>query len=185
MSKRWKALIGTAGVLVPSLTGCGGSSSSDTSAPALMPRSVATTLSNGLTAKLAEDRSTISVDGSVTYTLTLTNSTTQPITFQPTFGPNDVSGVSGSILLTDPSGKSEPAAGISVTPIGGTGPAMTLAPGQSVSGTEVVGNSTAYTYSLLGPYTATASFRVVQGGTTTSFGMEIDAMTGPLVVTAQ
>jgi len=60
---------------LPGLAGCGGSSSSGTNSPILTPRSVSTILPNGLTVTLAEDRTLVSVGGTVNYTMTLTNST--------------------------------------------------------------------------------------------------------------
>ena len=66
-----------AGLLALALAGCGGSSSStNTSGPILLvPHSVTTTLPNGLTGTLMEDRSAVSVGGTVTYTMTLANPT--------------------------------------------------------------------------------------------------------------
>jgi hypothetical protein len=171
------ALFYTAGALIlPALTGCGGSSSSNTNAPTLTPRSVSTTLSDGLTGTLTEDRIAVAKGGTVNYTLTLSNQTTQPITYQPFISPD--------LTVKDPAGNVTYPTVISNAV--GIGPSTTLAPGQSsVYDTEAVGGSGIGGYSATGQYTAQASFGVVQGGTATSSGTDIFATAGPLPVTVQ
>lgn len=65
------------------LAGCGGSSgSSSPTLITLQPRAVSATTANGLTATLSENVDVISQNGSVTYTLMLTNPTGQTVTMQ-------------------------------------------------------------------------------------------------------
>lgn len=178
-------------LLVPGLAGCGGSSSStDTSSPpVLVPRSVSAALSNGLTATLTEDRSVVSIGGAVNYTATLTNSTAQPITYQSVLSGTNSFSVPAGLVVGNPSGQT-------VYPLGAfaqyvaAGPSITLAPGQSVSGTlalrtaSIPGVAVTQGYAAAGQYSATASFAVVPG---TSFDLAqlIAVNVGPLPVTAQ
>lgn len=178
-------------LLMPGLAGCGGSgSSTNTSGPIfLVPRSVSSTLSNGLTATLTEDRSTVSVGGTVTYTATLTNPTTQAITYQPTLSGSNSFSVPAALVISNPSGQSvyplEPTAQFI-----GVGASVTLAPGQSVSGTQTVsttsipGASVTQGFSAAGQYTAKAYFSVVPG-TSSDVSQAVTATAGPLPVTAQ
>ncbi len=173
-----------AALILPTLTGCGGSSSSSTSAPALTPRSVSTTLSNGLTGTLTEDRSTVSVGGTVNYTLTLTNSTAQPITYQPLISGTFFSNAPAYLAVTNSAGTLSFPTG-PLPQLGGTGPSTTLAPGQSITGTVAVGSSSLAGqggYAAAGQYNATASFAILPGA---SGGTQISASTGPLPVTVQ
>ena len=180
-------LLWTAGALAsPWLTGCGGSSSSGTNAPVLTPRSVSATLSDGLTATLTEDRSTVPVGGTVTYTVTLTNSTAQPVTYQPVYGPGSAPPVPASLTVTDPSANV-------VYPVGPSpqlvyiGPSITLTPGQSVSETQavsttpVVGLTIAEGYSRTGQHAATATLSTIPA---TSGNGQTNETVGPLTVTA-
>ena len=161
---------------LPALAGCGGSSSSSTSAPTLTPRSVSAPLSNGLTGTLTENRLTVSVGGTVTYTLTLSNATAQPITYQPLISPD--------LMVQDPSGN---LINPTFTNLVGIGPSTTLAPGQSARyDMEVIGGSNGNgSYSVTGQYNATGSFGVRQSGTATSPGIDIFAAAGPLPITVQ
>ena len=178
---------------LPSLTGCGGSSSSGTSAPTPMPLSASATLSDGLTATLTEDRSTVSVGGTVTYTATLTNPTALPITYQPVIsgaasfsGP--AFGVPATLVVDSPAGQTVYPVGV-IANFVGIGPSVTLTPGQSVSGTQAVSTNTdtgltvSQGYFAAGRYTASAYFSVVSG--TSANSQPIAATAGPLTVTAQ
>ncbi len=183
--KRSAALFCIAGALVlPLLTGCGGSSSSSTSAPTLTPRSASTTLSDGLTGTLTEDRTSVSVGGTVNYTLTLSNPTPQPITYQPAISGTFFSSTPAYLAVTDPSGKLVFPTG-ALPQYGGTGPSATLAPGQSISGTVAVGSSSLAGqggYTAAGQYIASASFIISPGA---SGGVVSSVTTGPLAVTVQ
>ncbi len=179
-----------AALLVPGLAGCGGSSSSaNTSSPILLvPRSVSSTLSNGLTATLTEDRSTVSVGGTVTYTATLTNNTAQPIAYQPVLSGTNSFSVPASLVVKDPSGQV-------VYPVGpiaafvGVGASVTLAPGQSNSGNLAVSTqhdpaaTVSQGYSAAGTYTASADFEF--GAVTPPAAPSGTSTVGPLSVTAQ
>ncbi len=173
-----KALLCAAGSLVPILAGCGGSSSSGTNAPVLTPRSVSATLSDGLTATLTEDRSTVPVGGTVTYTVTLTNRTTQPVTYQPVIGGVSIPNAPAALVVADPQGNEAFPVG-AIPNYVSIGPSVTLAPGQSVSGAQVVGNSSEGSYSTAGQYTATAAVSIIPGA---SGGTQIGASVGPLSV---
>jgi len=65
------------------LAGCGGGGSSSG------PISLSAPTPSGLTASLAQGRSSVGTGGTVHYTLTLTNSTSAPITVQEFQGPYD------------------------------------------------------------------------------------------------
>ncbi len=172
-------LLCTTGALaVISAAGCGGSSSSGMSAPTLIPRSVSAILTNGLTGTLTEDRTTVAKGGTVTYTLTLSNATAQPITYQPV-----ISG-QGNFTVKDPSGNIAYPTG-AFPQLVLVGPSTTLAPGQSAAyDTETVGSGTG-SFSLSGQYDATANFDVKQGATATSPGADGFGAAGPLPVAVQ
>lgn len=182
-----KPLLWTAGAFASLwLTGCGGSSSSVMNMPLVTPRSVAATLSNGLTATLMEDRSTVSVGGTVKYTVTLTNSTAQPITYQPVYGPGSAPSVPANLTVTD-------LGGAVVYPVGpfpqlvAIGPSVTLVPGQSVSETQAVsttpiaGLTVTEGYSRAGQYAATATFGFIPSAPGNG---QVAPSVGPLTVTA-
>ena len=184
-TKRWLC---TAALLVPGLAGCGGSSSStNTSGPIfLVPRSVSSTLSNGLTATLTEDRSTVSVGGTVTYTVALANNTAQPITYQPIYGGGGLAPpVPAALVVSNPSNQT-------VYPLGpipnlvSVGPPVTLAAGQSVTENQAVNTDTtngltiAGGYSAPGSYTASAYFGFSSGSASSG-----STTVGPLPVTVQ
>ena len=184
-NRKW---LGIAALLAfPALAGCGGSSSSSSGAP-LVPRSVSATLPNGLTGTLTEDRSVVSIGGTVTYTATLTNATAQPITYQYYSGPGNFARVAATLSVTDPSGQVVFPFGPASLAVGIIGP-TTLAPGQSVSSTIAVGTSTVSGltvspgYAASGQYTANADFLVVPGAVPGTG--QIAATAGPLPVTAQ
>ncbi len=181
-----KALLWTAGILASlSLAGCGGSSSSSTSAP-LAPRIASSVLPDGLTATLTEDRTTVPVGGTVTYTITLTNSTTAPITYQGIYGPGSGPPVPAFVEVTNQSGNlAYPLQ--ATTNVVYIGQSATLAPGQSVSETQVVSTSPNVGapmtpgYSLPGAYKASASFALIPG-TTPNAAQGIGATAGPVGV---
>ena len=184
--KNRKWLCTTALLALPALAGCGGSSSSSSSAPIPTALSVSTTLSNGLTAALIQDRYTVPVGGTVTYTETLTNSTAQPISFCPVNGVGS-SNVPASVSVGNQSGQAVYPLG-PYTPIVSIGPSITLAPGQAISETQVVdtnrddGLTIAEGYSTAGQYKASAIFTIVAG--TSESGPLTGATAGPLTVTA-
>lgn len=117
------------------LSGCGGGSNSGSNGSATTPQSVSAVAPDGLTATLSENTSRITPGGSITYTLMLTNHTHQTLTVIPVVGCGiDVPAVGGSVTITN-------ASGITLYPLGGgcseigQGQSVTLAQGQSVSGT--------------------------------------------------
>lgn len=175
-----RALLGVmAFVTVPILAGCGGSS---TSLPDPQPPFVSAALPDGLTATLAEDRSSIAVGGVVTYTLALTNDTAQPITYRPVIsGPAPSGNVPATLLVKDAGGGTVFPAG-ALPQFVAIGPSTTLAPGQSVSGTLAVGGNDQGRYSASGRYNASAAFSVQTGQDSSS----LETVTaGPLPVDAQ
>ncbi len=193
-TKRWLC----AALLVPCLAGCGGSSAPKNTADPILfvPHSVSATLSDGLTATLTEDRSTVAVGGTVTYTATLANNTAQPITYQPvlsgtnSFGGTNALNVPAALVVSSPSGQT-------VYPIGpiplfvGVGAGVVLVPGQSVSATQTVtttkmtGLAVTQGYSASGTYTATAYFSVIPGAALNATPAAATATAGPLPVTVQ
>lgn len=139
-------------------------------------------LPDGLTATLAEDKSTVAVGGVVTYTLSLANNTAQPISYHPVIGGATPSGgVPAALVVRD-------AGGGTAFPVGALpqfifiGPNTTLAPGQSVAGTLAVGGNDEGRYSAAGQYSASASFVVQTGADSTS---QTNTTVGPLPVSAQ
>lgn len=180
--KRWAKMGLGAALIAPALAGCGGDSRTTPMPPVSQPRSVSSTLGDGLTATLAEDKSQISVGGTVTYTLTLANTTALPITYQPVIGGATPPGFPASLIVTD-------AQGHPAFPLGATtavifiGPSTTLAPGQSVSGTLSVGsNKDLGQYATAGQYSAKATFTVQTGSGSAS---QVTTLVGPLTVDVQ
>lgn len=174
---------------VPGLAGCGGGGSSTTPITPVvpLPHSVSAALPNGLTATVAEDQTNISVGGTVTYTMTLTNNTAQPITFQPIQRDTRPSaGVGDALTIGEPTGGE---GGILTFPLGAftqviaVGPSSTLAPGKSVSGTVLVGPNGPGGFPNIGDYVARVSFNIQTGqsaaGTNTTVAQ---ATVGPLEV---
>ena len=165
MKQSVKSWLGGAGILaLPALAGCGGSSSSTPTAP--LPHSVSATLpASGLTATVTEDRTSVQVGGTVTYTLTLANNTAQPITFQPVQRDARPSGgVGDALTVINSTGGEGGFVTFPVFPQGGfaqvitAGPSNTLAPGKSVSGTVLVGPGSPGGISSGGVYTAPSGF---------------------------
>ncbi len=102
---------------------------------------------NGLTASLSENAGSISVGGSVTYTLTLTNTTTAAVSIHysaavPTQPP-------AGIIVRDSSGNQVPGSVPGPPPLD----TLSLAPGQTLTSTQTVSG-----YAVAGTYTATATF---------------------------
>lgn len=151
---------------LPGLVGCGGGGSSTTPITPVvpLPHSVSAALPNGLTATVAEDRTSVPVGGVVTYTMTLTNNTAQPITFQPVQKDTRPSaGVGDALMVVEVAGGE---GGLVTFPTGGfaqvitTGPSNSLAPGKSVSGTVLVGPSGPGGFAADGSYTNPSGFLV-------------------------
>lgn len=180
--KRWTKMCLGAALIAPGLVGCGGGGGMTPMAPISQPRSVSSMMANGLTATLAEDNSRIPVGGTVTYTLTLANNTPQPISYQPVIGGATPPGFPASLIVTDAQGHPAFPPG-AMTAVIFIGPATTLAPGQSVSGTLSVGsNKDLGQYATAGQYSAKATFTVQTG---TGSASEVTAPVGPLMVDAQ
>ncbi len=166
-------------LLLPLLAGCGGggggggngNSGGSGNNGGQQPLSITVdTPTHGLTATLSEDRATVAVGGTVTYTLTLTNPPT---------------GTSLVVATPSPTLPAEPAAQLNVTDSAGNKVydpippvpinSATLAPGQSLVETIPV-----QAFGGTGTYSATATF---------SFPLDSPPPTpttvGPLTVTAQ
>ncbi len=141
------------GLMAPALAGCGGGGDG-----ASLPQSVSAATTSGLTATLAEDRTSVTVGSAVVYTLRLANNTGQPITYQTQLGCGIDAGREGaSLRVTDAAGRaifpSPDGSGCGAVAVG---PPVTLAPGQSVSDAVTPG----VTLSAAGRYSATAGFAV-------------------------
>ena len=161
------------------LAGCGGSGGGGGSATPTAPSlsaSVPTPI--GLTAQLAEDRATVPVGGTVAYTMTLTNNTGQAITYLPVlFAGNTPTPQTGSSLqVLGPTGQTVFAAG-SGFDASSAGPAVTVAPGQSVSASVPGVN----TFAAAGRYTATAVFVVKASSSSAAQATTV----GPLAIAVQ
>lgn len=127
------------------------------------PLSVSVLEANGLTATLAEDKNTVAVGGTVTYTVTLANKTAAPVSIN----------ISADALTLPPASLTVRNSGGSLVyqPIPSSPPLsmLSLAPGQSLVSTQAVA-----VYSPAGTYSASATF--FDSAITTA---------GPLSVTAQ
>ncbi len=193
MKRPTKLFLFAAGVLtLPALSGCGGGGSGTSPnvpvTPLIpLPHSVSAALSDGLTATVAEDRTSVPVGGTVTYTMTLTNNTAQPITFQPVQpDTSPAGGVGDHLTVTDVKANV-------AFPQGGAlevlvyGKVTTLTPGNSISGTVVVGSDKSQgQLSAAGPYTANVKFTVTTAQVSPLQSPPLATVTvGPLEVDAQ
>ena len=186
MNQRVKSVSLAAGLFsIAALAGCGGSSGS--SSPALIapqPRSVSAATANGLTATLTENVDAISRNGSVTYTVTLTNPTAQTVTMQlpPGCTGTDPAYPDASLRVTD-------AGGTIVYPVGpfplnpcqpSLSPVtQSLAPGQTLKSQFTVSSQggSSQPFGTKGIYTASATVITSVSGSTTALG--------PLTITVQ
>ncbi len=155
---------------LPLLAGCGGGggggSSSPTPTPIPVPSSLTVTgqTAAGLTASLTEASATVPVNGTLVYTLTLTNTTAAAIPVRA-IGDNTPSAL---LTVTNPAGLT------SFQPVPGPPPFQngSLAPGQSFTKTV-----TANGFAAAGVYSASATFGDDATGAITTVGT--------LAVTAQ
>jgi len=167
---------------LPLLAGCGGGGGGGSSSPTPIPTpnppsppvptpppttalSTSVITLTGLTATLAENSSTVGVNGTVTYTETLTNSTAAAIPVHS----NGLNIPSAVLKIFAPNGA------VSFAPVPGPAPLGngSLAPGQSLTTTV-----TASGFTTAGTYSATTVF---SDDTTAVLGTSV----GPLTVTAQ
>ena len=142
-----------------------GTSSTGTNTGGTTPLTTSAVTATGLTATLTEASSTVGVNGTLVYTLTLTNTTANAVPVHATAIP--VTTPAAGLIVTGPSGA------ISFEPIPGAAPVYngTLAAGQAISLTE-----TANGFTTAGTYSAVATF---SDDTTAAKSV------GPLTVTAQ
>jgi flagellar hook assembly protein FlgD len=170
-----RMLVGVS-LLPLALAGCsGGSSNSGGNNAPSTPRSVSATAPDGLTSTVSENTQTISVGGSVTYTFTLINNTSAPITFQVESGSAAlVSATEGAITIYNAS--QQQVYPITTDTVAGVLSSVTLAPGQSVSGSATPN----YNFTPAGVYTAEATFAILSAS-----GAYEGVTVGPLTVTAQ
>ncbi len=173
-ARRGAGLLALSGLL----TGCGGGGGSSPAGVLSPPLTVSARMADGLTATLSEDHATVPVGGNVAYTFTLTNHTTQPITYiAVSYANAPVAATSNSLEIVD-------AAGVTTFSAGGpSGPpqdglSFTLAPGaSSPSGISIDAGA----FPTTGEYTATAVFRL-----RTAPGSAVQTTTvGPVAVAAQ
>ncbi len=181
MQRSTQAFLCAAGVLLaPGMAGCGGGGGTTSTNPTPQPHSVSAVLPNGLTATVTQDGATVPVGGVFTYTLSLTNATAQPITFQPERTIGFSVGVGDELTVKNATGgQTYPAGEYSqeLTPTA----SVTLAPGKSVSASEAVGlyNSRG-AFPAVGQYFTTVTFTVL-----TPAGTPASATTAPLEVDAR
>ena len=167
-------------LILPLLAGCGGgggsngnpggggttttgSTGTNTGTQSNLTSSVTT--STGLTASITEASSTVSVGGTLVYTLTLMNNTASALQVPYTGTTLPIPSVAVKVLGPNGLASSQPLPG---------GPPLnseSLAPGQSISTTQ-----TATGFTTAGTYTATATF---------SDGTAAPPTAGPVTVTAQ
>ena len=166
------------------LAGCGGGGSShaDLRSPALSA-SAKTPL--GLTATFAEDKASVALGGGVTYTLTLTNNTSQPITYEYISGCLvQAQHMGGVVTVKDAAGNGLFPDGNGCTAGFGPTPA-TIAPDKSVSDTVIFTPSDGYEgdnpFTTAGLHYATASFQISAPGTNPLTSPQV----GPLTVNVQ
>lgn len=128
------------------------------------PLTVSVATSTGLTASITEASSTVSVGGTLVYTLTLTNNTPNAI-LAPYAGSTPAPSV--GVKVIGPNGV------VSFQPLPGGPPlsSISLAPGQAISTTQEASG-----FTTAGTYTATATF---------SDGTSAPPVAGPLTVTAR
>lgn len=156
------------------MAGCSGSSDNvQLSGPDPTTLSLTASTPNGLTATLAQDKSTIPVSsGTVTYTLSLTNMGTAAVTV---LAPSDTKGgplppVTLTVTGSDGEGQVYPNAS-NGTPVPGPQQTVTLQPGGFLSETITLPGA----FPTIGRYAATATFTT--GGAAT--------VAGPLTLTAR
>ncbi len=171
-------------LVLPLLAGCGGGGGGGGSSPTPIPvptlnptptptptpppttaLSVSVITATGLTATLSEASSTVGVNGTLTYTETLTNSTAAAIPIRATTIPPTAPAAGLTVRNSANNITFQPLPGFPALSIG------SLAPGQSLTSTVTANGFTAASV-----YTATATF----GDDVTA-----PAAVGPLTVTAQ
>jgi len=128
-------------------TSTNGTSTLGTNGPAPAVTSVSIVEPNGLTASLSENTSSISVGGSVIYTLTLTNTTAAAVSIH--YSSSTPTAPPAGLVVRDPSGNQVPGSVPGPPPLDNT----TLAPGQTLTSIQTVSG-----YTLSGTYNATATF---------------------------
>ncbi len=179
-----------AGLLgIPFLAGCGGSSGSS-SAPLItpQPRSVSAKSANGLTVTLNESADAASQTGSVTYTVSLTNPTAQPVTIQLAtcsgFDTPNPNYPKNTLTVTNAAGTQiYPAITLQPVPPCIPGPPVmqTIAPGQTLTDQKKLSiNSLAAMLTAKGVYTLNAFVVTSSVGTASSV-----TIAGPLTLTVQ
>lgn len=161
-------------LLLPFIVGCGGGSADNVSLPGPDPTtlSLSAPTPEGLTAALSQDKSTIAVTkGTVTYTLTLTNSAQGPIAVSV---PQDSAGSPlppVSLTVKSTAGDTIYPALLGLPVKGGNTETLTLQPGDFVQQTLQLSNA----FPVISRYNATATFTTAGGQT----------VVGPLVLTAR
>ena len=138
---------GTTGTGTAGTTGTGTAGTTGTGTGGGGVTSVSITEPDGLTASLSENTNSISIGGSVLYTLTLTNTTAAAVSIHysaavPTQPP-------AGFIVRDPSGNQVPGSVPGPPPLD----TLSLAPGQTLTSTQTIAG-----YTVHGTYTTTATF---------------------------
>lgn len=161
-------------LLLPYVAGCGGGSTDNVSLPGPDPAALAVSAPTpeGLTAALSQDKSTIPVSkGTVTYTMTLTNTAQSPVAVSV---PQDSAGnplPPVALLVQSTAGDTIYPASLGSPANGSAMQTLTLQPGDFVQQTLQLTNA----FRVISRYHATAAF------TTNSR----QTVVGPLVLTAR
>jgi hypothetical protein len=142
-------------------TSSGGGGGSAISGPDPTTLSISGATPEGLAVSLAQDHSTIAVNGTVVYTETISNPTTQPVSFQS----SDQAGTTEPLVPASLTVVNSSGASVYSNPAPAQAVMVTLQPGDYFTETLTLSN----TFQAQGRYSATATFET--GATPTALGL--------------